>query len=97
MRRARAQRLTASVSVTGDQSGPPARWGASYGQQFAILFARSVKVRQHPVSPPAGSGVDLDMEVANAHLVVPYVVQEACRLGAATESLTCSCVPGAAV
>ena len=51
-RRARAQRLTASVSVTGDQSGPPARWGASYGQQFAILFARSVKVCTHPASLP---------------------------------------------
>ncbi|KAK9826122.1 hypothetical protein WJX81_005488 [Elliptochloris bilobata] len=46
VRRARAQRLTASVSVTGYVSGPPARWGASYAQQFAILFTRSIKVRR---------------------------------------------------
>lgn len=43
-RRAAASRLTATVSRTGDGGGVPARWGASFGQQFMFLFARAVKV-----------------------------------------------------
>jgi hypothetical protein len=49
-RRAAADRLTASVSATGDAGAGPARWGASWGQQFMFLLVRSVKVRPRPLS-----------------------------------------------
>ena len=56
-RRAAASRLTATVSRTGEGGGVPARWGASFGQQFMFLFARAVKVGLFVISVANKAGL----------------------------------------